>query len=179
MNSTVLWRSSSVIRALYVNRKVTQNVFSGSLRQEGRKEGCVAGIATLAIIVTSILKSLLIFLNHVTEACVKNCKARHWEPHKYQSRETQDANLRILIELLREYETRDDEFSLRAHRELFDTHIGRKVEYRSNEEASRRVKCKRVVAAPITTVCNPTTNSVTFIREIIVSIRLCARRAMP
>ena len=58
---------------------------------------------------------------------------------KYASREAQDANLRMLLDWVREYETREDEFSLREHRRLFDTHEGKKVEYRSNEEASRRV----------------------------------------
>lgn len=86
----------------------------------------------------------MIFLNPGVEACVENCKARPWEPHKYASREAQDANLRMLIGWVREYETRDDEFSLRAHRELFDTHAGRKVEYRSNDEADRRAGSRRV-----------------------------------
>ena len=81
----------------------------------------------------------MIFLNPGIEACVENCRARPWEPHKYPSREAQDANLRMLIEWIREYETREDEFSMREHRKLFDEHEGRKVEYRSNEEASRRM----------------------------------------
>lgn len=80
----------------------------------------------------------LIFLNPGVEACVENCEARAWEPHKYPSPEAQDANLKMLVAWVREYETRDDEFSLRAHRRLFDAHAGRKVEYRSNEEAARR-----------------------------------------
>jgi hypothetical protein len=45
----------------------------------------------------------------------------------------------MLLGWVREYETRDDEFSLREHRRLFDTHEGKKVEYRSNEEVSHRV----------------------------------------
>lgn len=84
----------------------------------------------------------MIFLNPGVEACVENCRARPWEPHKYPSREAQDANLRMLIEWVREYETRDDEFSLREHRKLFDTHRGRKVEYRSNDEVALRLSSK-------------------------------------
>lgn len=80
----------------------------------------------------------LIFLNPGVEACVENCLARPWEPHKYESREAQDANLRMLVGWVREYETREDEFSLREHRKLFDEHAGSKVEYRSNAEAARR-----------------------------------------
>lgn len=52
--------------------------------------------------------------------------------------EAQDANLRMLIGWVREYETREDEFSLREHRRLFDAHGGPKVEYTSNAEAARR-----------------------------------------
>jgi adenylate kinase family enzyme len=81
----------------------------------------------------------MIFLNPGIEACVLNCRARPFEAHKYESMEAQDANLRMLIEWVREYETRDDEFSLREHRKLFDTHEGRKAEYKSNDEAVRRV----------------------------------------
>lgn len=80
----------------------------------------------------------MIFLNPGIDACVENCKARPWEPHKYPTKEAQDENLKMLIDWVREYETRDDEFSLRAHRELFDNHIGRKTEYKSNKEASQR-----------------------------------------
>ncbi|HEX7316168.1 MAG TPA: AAA family ATPase [Pyrinomonadaceae bacterium] len=97
-------------------------------------EGCYSGLLAVA----AAHCTEMIFLNPGVEACVENCKARPWEPHKYESREAQDANLRMLIEWVREYETRDDEFSLREHRRLFDTHAGRKVEYRSNAEAARR-----------------------------------------
>jgi adenylate kinase family enzyme len=82
----------------------------------------------------------MIFLNPGIEACVENCLARPWEAHKYANPEAQDANLRMLIEWVMKYETRDDEFSLREHRKLFDTHEGRKTEYKSNEETLRRVR---------------------------------------
>lgn len=77
----------------------------------------------------------LIFLNPGVEACAANCQARPWEPHKYPTPEAQDENLKMLIEWVREYETRDDEFSLQAHRRLFDSFAGTKIEYRSNAEA--------------------------------------------
>jgi hypothetical protein len=41
----------------------------------------------------------------------------------------------MLLEWVREYETREDEFSLQEHRKLFDDHRGKKVEYGSNEAA--------------------------------------------
>ena len=97
-------------------------------------EGCYSGLLKAA----AAHCTEMIFLNPGVEACVENCKARPWEPHKYESRGAQDANLRMLLAWVREYETRDDEFSLRAHRRLFDAHAGPKVEYGSNAEAARR-----------------------------------------
>jgi adenylate kinase family enzyme len=97
-------------------------------------EGCYSSLLSVA----AAHCTEMIFLNPGVEACAENCRARPWEPHKYPSREAQDANLRMLVEWVKEYETRDDEFSLREHRRLFDAHAGRKVEYRSNEEARRR-----------------------------------------
>jgi adenylate kinase family enzyme len=85
----------------------------------------------------------MIFLNPGIEACVENCRARPWEPHKYENREAQDANLPMLIPWVRRYETREDECSLSAHRELFDMHQGRKVECRTNAAAARRTSATK------------------------------------
>lgn len=81
----------------------------------------------------------LIFLNPGVEACVANCRARPWEPHKYATLEAQNENLKMLIDWVREYEIREDEFSLQAHRRLFDSFAGTKVEYRSNAAAQSRI----------------------------------------
>lgn len=85
----------------------------------------------------------MIFLNPGVEECVKNCRSRPWEPHKYASRKAQDENLEMLIGWVREYETRADEFSLREHRRLFDEHPGKKIEYQTNEEAAERAGWRR------------------------------------
>ena len=98
-------------------------------------EGCYSGLLREA----AAYCTEMIFLNPGVEACVENCWARPWEPHKYPSQEAQDANLEMLLEWVREYETREDEFSLAEHRKLFDAHQGEKVEYRSNAEALERV----------------------------------------
>jgi adenylate kinase family enzyme len=109
---------------------------------EGSEAWVVEGCYSRLLEVAAAHCTELIFLNPGVEACVENCEARPWEPHKYPTREAQDANLSTLVEWVREYETRDDEFSLREHRKLFDAHAGRKIEYKSNEEASRRVANK-------------------------------------
>ena len=72
--------------------------------------------------------SELIFLNPGIETCVRNCRARPWEPHKYPSKEAQDANLEMLIDWVRNYAARNDEFSLLAHRRIFDNFKGKKSE---------------------------------------------------
>ena len=49
-----------------------------------------------------------------------------WEPEKYSSREEQDARLDFLIQWVRDYESRTDEYSLFRHRLLFDHFQGPK-----------------------------------------------------
>jgi len=87
-------------------------------------EGCYADLAALAL----PHATELVFLNPGTGACIKNAHARPWEPHKYATRAAQDANLPMLVEWIRAYETRSDELSLAAHRALFDGHPGAKRE---------------------------------------------------
>lgn len=70
----------------------------------------------------------LIFLNPGVDVCIKNCRNRPWEPHKYASKEEQDKNLDMLINWVKEYETRDDEFSLKQHNILYDSFLGNKNE---------------------------------------------------
>lgn len=74
------------------------------------------------------------FLNPGVDACVANCRARPWEPHKYASREEQDEKLEFLLTWVRQYETRTDEYSLARHRAIFDRFPGRKVELRSQPQ---------------------------------------------
>lgn len=91
-------------------------------------EGCYSDLLSLAVSHCD----KLIFLNPGVEACVRNCRSRPWEAHKYPGVEAQNQNLEMLIRWVREYETRDDEFSLRRHRQLFAEFDGEKVEYTDN-----------------------------------------------
>ncbi len=75
----------------------------------------------------------LLFLNPGVEACIANARSRPWEPHKYESKEAQDANLEMLIGWIREYDGRDDVFGLKAHRALYDGFAGDKRELTSRE----------------------------------------------
>jgi len=92
-------------------------------------EGCYADLINVAL----PRCTRLVFLNPGIEACVANARARPWEPHKYPSKQAQDAYLEILLGWIREYETRQDVFSLAAHRALFDGFAGDKRELVSRE----------------------------------------------
>ena len=86
-------------------------------------EGCYADLFTAI----AFRCTKMIFLDPGVDACVTNARARPWEPHKYPSKEAQDANLAMLIGWIRDYETRTDEFSRAAHHRLFDGFVGDKV----------------------------------------------------
>jgi adenylate kinase family enzyme len=93
-------------------------------------EGCYADLLELAL----PRCTRLVFLNPGIDACIANARSRPWEPHKYASKEAQDANFDMLIDWIRHYETRRDEFSLAAHRALFDGFTGDKRELISREQ---------------------------------------------
>ncbi len=92
-------------------------------------EGCYADLLRLV----AGRASEMIFLNPGVEGCIANCRQRPWEPHKYESLAKQNENLEMLIDWIRQYPERDDEFSLVAHRRLFDEFLAKKTEYRSND----------------------------------------------
>jgi adenylate kinase family enzyme len=69
------------------------------------------------------------FLNPGVEVCLAHCRARPWEPEKYPSKEAQDRMLEFLLEWVRAYEHRTDEYSLARHRKLFESFEGPKTEY--------------------------------------------------
>lgn len=92
-------------------------------------EGCYADL--LCIVMESANE--VIFLNPGTEICITNSKNRPWEPHKYPTIEKQNENLSMLIDWIKQYAERQDEFSLISHCELFNEFNGKKMEYISNE----------------------------------------------
>lgn len=75
----------------------------------------------------------VIFLNPGTETCIENCKNRPWEPHKYASTDAQNENLNMLLNWVKEYPDRNDDFSLFSHQNLFENFSGNKVEYKTNK----------------------------------------------
>lgn len=95
-------------------------------------EGCYADLLEVAM----SRATEIVFLNPGVETCIENARNRPWEPHKYSSPAAQDANLNMLVEWIRSYDKRMDEFSKLAHRRLFDEFKGYKRELNSNERGS-------------------------------------------
>ena len=69
------------------------------------------------------------FLNPGIDACVANCQKRHSDWKTHQRAEDERSPLEELLPWVRDYEKRDDEFSLTRHRAIFDGFDGRKTEY--------------------------------------------------
>lgn len=94
-------------------------------------EGCYADLVELV----QCHVDLLIFMKLPTTQCCENAKQRPWEPHKYPSKEAQDANLPMLLDWITAYETRDDALSLKTHQALYDNFTGQKILCQTNEQA--------------------------------------------
>lgn len=88
-------------------------------------EGCYGELVAAA----SRHCTRLVFLNPGMEVCLENNLRRPWEPHKYASKEAQDAMLANLQAWVTGYYEREDEWSLDAHRRIFDTFNGNKIEH--------------------------------------------------
>ena len=93
-------------------------------------EGCYSSLIDPA----AVKANELVFLNPGISVCLKNCRTRPWEPGKYESREEQDKNLEMLLNWVAEYEIREDEFSLKQHRRIYEGFKGRKIEITEMEE---------------------------------------------
>lgn len=92
-------------------------------------EGCYADLLELVL----PHSREIVFLNPPIDTCLENCRNRPWEQHKYDSPEKQDANLKMLLAWVEQYPQRSDEFSLKAHQQIFENYSGKKREYKSNE----------------------------------------------
>ncbi len=92
-------------------------------------EGCYTDL--LAILKHEA--SEIVFMDLTIEQCIANAKNRPWEPHKYASKESQDANLNMLINWIRDYKVRSDSFSYESHRRFYELFQGKKVTYTENQ----------------------------------------------
>jgi len=90
-------------------------------------EGCYGDLIEAALPHCTELR----FLNPGIETCVAHCNRRPWEASKFSCAEQQNAMLGQLIQWVKEYETRNDEYGLKRHRQIFDNFSGTKREYTS------------------------------------------------
>lgn len=93
-------------------------------------EGCYADLLELV----KPFSNEAIFMNLPVHLCQENAKNRPWEPHKYESKKTQDANLPMLLDWIAGYMERDDALSYFAHSALFKGFQGKKTELTYNAE---------------------------------------------
>ncbi|PKM25810.1 MAG: shikimate kinase [Gammaproteobacteria bacterium HGW-Gammaproteobacteria-13] len=93
-------------------------------------EGCYADI------IEAIVHECdeLIFLNPGIDTCIAHCRSRPWEPEKFNSRQEQDENLDNLIDWVKSYESRADEYGLSRHRRLYDSYSGKKRELKNTTQ---------------------------------------------
>lgn len=87
-------------------------------------EGCYGDLADVVL----DGRTELLLLNPGEETCVAHCRSRPWEPHKYASKEEQDARLELLVAWVRDYYHRDGPLSLVGHRAVYDAYAGPKQE---------------------------------------------------
>ncbi len=92
-------------------------------------EGCYADLLQLA----SKQADHAIFMNLPVLLCQQNAKSRPWEPHKYNSKAAQDANLPMLLDWIAAYVERTDEFSYQAHALLYNQFHGSKQQIIQNQ----------------------------------------------
>lgn len=85
-------------------------------------EGCYADLVELLLPGASEL----IFLDLDVEKCQRNARLRPWEPHKYPSKQAQDANLDMLLGWIADYPGRQGVLGRNAHQALFDNFHGNK-----------------------------------------------------
>jgi adenylate kinase family enzyme len=98
-------------------------------------EGCYGDLAERVL----VHEPELVFMNPGEAACLRNCRARPWEPHKYASKAAQDDKLEFLLGWVSDYYRRDDATSYARHRALFDAYGGLKREVCDALRASNSV----------------------------------------
>ncbi|HEY2749449.1 MAG TPA: shikimate kinase [Polyangia bacterium] len=130
---TLAWEPTTPPRRRAVAESAREIVSFMEARQAWVIEGCYGDLFAAPL----LRCTRLVFLNPGVDACVANARRRPWEPHKYASKEAQDANLEMLIGWIRDYATRADTFSLGAHRALFDGFAGDKIELTSPDAIAR------------------------------------------
>jgi adenylate kinase family enzyme len=126
----IAWDTGPKRKPLGVSLRMLNNFIQSN--KEWIIEGCYSGLVEAALPYCTELR----FLNPGIEVCMAHCHRRPWEPEKFSSPEDQAAMLPLLVQWVREYETRDDEYGLKRHRQVFERFNGAKREYTSVDSYS-------------------------------------------
>ena len=121
----IAWDEGPRRRILEVSLRMLKDFIQSN--KEWVIEGCYSDLIEAALPHCTELR----FLNPGIEVCVAHCHRRPWEPEKFSSPKDQAAALSHLVQWVRDYETRDDEYGLKRHREVFEGFQGPKREYTS------------------------------------------------
>src|SRR5437764_7465221 len=121
----IAWDPGAQRKPLHESRELLNDFLKAN--EQWVIEGCYSDLIEAALPYCTELR----FLNPGIETCVAHCNRRPWEPSKFSSAEQQDAMLSQLVQWVQEYETRDDEYGLKRHRQVFDNFSGPKREYTS------------------------------------------------
>lgn len=121
---TIAWepKSSAILRPRYAAISKLERFCSS--HSDWIVEGCYGDL------IEAVLpwEPELIFLHPGEEVCLRNCRNRSWEPHKYLSKAEQDANLETLLAWVSAYYTCGGSMSFIGHRAIFDRYDGPKRE---------------------------------------------------
>lgn len=85
-------------------------------------EGCYGELIAAA----ALHSTELLWLDPPLAVCRARALERPWEPHKYPTAEAQAQMRAVLLAWVDGYDTRDDDWSRRAHRRVFDAYPGPK-----------------------------------------------------
>ena len=126
----IAWDEGPKRRSLEISLRLLNEFIESN--KEWVIEGCYSDLVEAALPHCTELR----FLNPGIEVCVAHCHRRPWEPEKFSSPKDQAAMLAQLVHWVRQYETREDEYGLKRHRQVFDCFPGRKREYTSVDSYS-------------------------------------------
>ena len=126
----IAWDEGPKRKPLEVSLRLLSDFMQGN--EQWVIEGCYSDLIEAALPYCTELR----FLNPGIEVCVAHCHRRPWEPKKFSSPGDQAAMLTHLVQWAKEYETREDEYGLKRHRQIFERFRGPKREYTSVDSYS-------------------------------------------
>jgi adenylate kinase family enzyme len=88
-------------------------------------EGCYENLIEAAF----VYQPRLIYLDPGPEVCERHCRARPFEPHKYESLDAQNGKLEFLLAWVRAHYTRQGPMSQAEHVATFERYDGPKIRY--------------------------------------------------